>query len=142
VPAQYYRNPNDLENYLEHSNFLADINNERNVKNQTYKENLIKLENFVMYLFKDDATVIPKETSWFAEVVEDKVTDLRNRSIYTQDWLGLRELDRKGALHFEKTDGGHMHLTDELLKQVFGKYYGPERKSSKQVPTDSFQGEL
>lgn len=142
VPAQYYRNPNDLEKYLEHSNFLADINNERFIKNQTYKENLMKLENFVMYLFDEDTTVIPKETSWFAEVIEDEVTDLRNRSIYTEDWLGLKELDKKGALQFKKTSGGHMSFSDELLKKVFRKYYGPERKSSRQAPSESFPGEL
>jgi len=133
VPAQYYRNPNDLERYLEHSNFLADINNERTVRNETYKKNLQKLENFVMYLFEDDTTVVPKETSWFAEVNGTKVTDLRHRTIYTEDWLGLKELDRKGALKFEKTEGDHMTLTEKLLKEVFGKYLGPQGKSLREA---------
>jgi palmitoyl-protein thioesterase len=129
VPAQYYRNPDDLENYLAHSNFLADVNNERTVKNETYKENLRKLENFVMYLFEDDTTVIPKETCWFAEVNGTEVTHLRDRTIYTEDWLGLKELDKKGALKFEKTEGDHMTLTDKMLKEVFRKYLGPQSKS-------------
>jgi palmitoyl-protein thioesterase len=129
VPAQYYRNPNDLERYLEHSNFLADINNERGVKNETYKENLRKLENFVMYLFEDDTTVIPKETSWFAEVNGTEVTDLRERTIYTEDWLGLKELDGKGALKFEKAEGDHMTLTKKMLIEVFSKYLGPQEMS-------------
>lgn len=131
VPAQYYRDPINLENYLEHSNFLADINNERILKNKTYKENLAKLERFVMYLFEDDGTVIPKETGWFAEVNGTEVTTLRNRTIYTEDWLGLRELDEKGALKFEITKGGHMELSDTLLRDVFKKYYGTENGESK-----------
>jgi palmitoyl-protein thioesterase len=142
VPAQYYRNPNDLEKYLEHSNFLADINNERHVKNKTYKQNLQKLENFVMYLFEDDTTVIPKETSWFAEVNGTEVTDLRDRTIYTEDWLGLKELDKKGALKFEKTAGDHMTLTDEMLKEVFEKYLGPQSKSFREAIKQQFAGEL
>jgi len=125
VPAQYYRNPADLASYLEYSNFLADINNEREVKNEKYKENLAKLENFVMYLFEDDTTVVPKETGWFAEVNGTTITKLRERSIYTEDWLGLKELDKKGALKFETTKGGHMELSDELLVEVFTKYFGP-----------------
>jgi palmitoyl-protein thioesterase len=143
VPAQYFRNPTDLDKYLENSNFLADINNERILKNETYKKNLAKLDNFVMYLFDDDKTVIPKETGWFAEVEEDKVTDLRNRTIYKEDWLGLKELDERGALKFEKTKGAHMALSDQLLKTVFKQYLGPvqtssgsERGTSKQQPLE------
>src|ERR1700712_2442491 len=68
VPAQYFRDPNQYDDYLLYSNFLADINNERLLKNKTYKENLEKLERFVMYIFNDDETVIPKLSGWFAEV--------------------------------------------------------------------------
>jgi palmitoyl-protein thioesterase len=142
VPAQYFRNPNELEKYLEHSNFLADINNERTVKNETYKENLQKLENFVMYLFEDDTTVIPKETSWFAEVNGTEVTDLRDRTIYTEDWLGLKELDKRGALKFEMTEGNHMTLTDKVLKEVFEKYLGPQSRSFREATEHQFAGEL
>lgn len=128
VPAQYFRDPNQYEQYLEFSNFLADINNEREVKNQTYKENMEKLERFVMYVFEDDETVIPKETSWFAEVNGEDVTLLRDRAIYKEDWLGLKTLDKKGALKFETTAGGHMSLSDTLLKKVFSDNYGPYGK--------------
>lgn len=135
VPAQYYRNPAELDKYLEHSNFLADINNERVLKNLTYKSNLKKLENFVMYLFAEDKTVIPKETGWFAEVKEDKVTDLRNRTLYKEDWLGLKELDEAGKLKFETTDGGHMTLSDKMLRDVFKTYLGPTEKSNSRKGT-------
>lgn len=132
VPAQYYRNVKDYENYLEHSNFLADINNERQTKNETYKQNLEKLENFVMVLFEDDATVIPKESGWFAETNETSgvVTELRNRTIYKEDWIGLKKLDEKGALKFESVPGEHMRLRDKDLKRLFGTYFGPETETS------------
>ena len=43
VPAQYYRTVNETtglatEEYLEHSNFLADVNNEREEKSEVYQE--------------------------------------------------------------------------------------------------------
>lgn len=125
VPAQYFRDPNQYDDYLEFSNFLADINNERAVKNQTYKENLEKLEKFVMYIFEDDETVVPKQTGWFAEVNGTEVTELRERDIYKEDWLGLKTLDKKGALEFKSTPGGHMTLPQTLLEDVFTGYYGP-----------------
>lgn len=125
VPAQYFRDPNQFDQYLEYSNFLADINNERELKNQTYKENLSQLERWVLYLFEGDETLVPKESSWFAEVDGEDVTLLKDRPIYKEDWLGLKTLDKKGALKFEKTEGRHLSLSDTLLKKIFKDNYGP-----------------
>ncbi|KAI1330868.1 palmitoyl-protein thioesterase 1 [Xylariaceae sp. FL0255] len=130
VPAQYFRDPNDLDNYLEHSNFLADINNERETKNETYAKNIASLENLVLYLFEDDKTVIPKETGWFEEVKGDEVTPLRARAIYKEDWIGLRALDRKGGLKFKTAPGDHMQLTDQVLSTAFGEFFGPYDKKA------------
>jgi len=128
IPAQYYRNTEDLDNYLEYSNFLADINNERDVKNKTYKDNLSKLKKFVMYVFDEDETVVPKESGWFAEVnaTTQEVTPLRNRTIYKEDWIGLKEVDRRGGLVFEQIPGKHMRLTEKTLKKAFTEYFSPE----------------
>lgn len=127
VPAQYYRNPEDLENYLAYSNFLADINNERDVKNPTYKANLKTLERFAMYMFRDDVTVIPKQSAWFDEMdgSSGKIIKLRDRRLYREDWLGLRWLDEARRLDFGVFDGKHMELREDVLIDVFKKYFGP-----------------
>ncbi|KAK3615784.1 target of SBF [Elasticomyces elasticus] len=139
VPAQYYRTLNETtgtasDEYLEHSNFLADINNEREPKNVSYAAKIAKLENFVMYLFDEDKTVIPKESGWFAEVnaTTGNVTLLRDRPIYKEDWIGLKKLDKKGGLVFKTTPGGHMDLKEKMLAETFGKYFGPPEKSTAQ----------
>ena len=44
VQAQYWHDPLDEETYRQKSVFLADINNEKEQKNMTYKENLMKLD--------------------------------------------------------------------------------------------------
>ena len=128
VPAQYYRDPEDLENYLEYSNWLADVNNEREVKNGTYKANLGRLRKFWMYMFSEDTTVVPKESAWFDDVVgkgeEAVITKLRDRDLFKEDWIGLKRLDEKGALEFKVAEGGHMRITDELLDDVFKMMYG------------------
>lgn len=131
VPAQYYRDPQDpkdYESYLEYSNFLADINNERVLKNATYKENIAKLVNFVMYLFEDDTTAIPKETSWFEEVNGTETIPLRARTLYQEDWLGLRELDRKGGLKFRSITGEHMDIPEETLNETISDFLGPYKR--------------
>ncbi|OTB12657.1 hypothetical protein K445DRAFT_76874 [Daldinia sp. EC12] len=130
VPAQYFRDPKDLDNYLEHSNFLADINNEREQKNETYAKNIANLENFVLYVFENDTTVIPKETSWFEEVNGTEVTPLRARKLYTEDWIGLRALDRKGGLKFKTVPGEHMQISDDVLEGAFSEFFGPFKSSS------------
>jgi len=128
VPAQYFRDPEDLESYLENSNFLAAVNNEREVKNATYKENMKKLDRFAMYMFKDDKTVVPKESAYFSEVntTSEKVTGLRDRKMYVEDWIGLRWLDEEKKLEFREVDGEHMQLTEEVLIDAFQKYFGPK----------------
>ena len=125
VPAQYYRDPEDLDNYLEYSNFLADINNERKVKNHTYKENMMKLRRFAMFMFADDKTVVPKESAFFSEVntTSQAVTKLQDRDIYQEDWIGLRFLDEKKRLEFRIAEGGHMQLSANILTDTFNEYF-------------------
>jgi palmitoyl-protein thioesterase len=72
VPAQYFRNQAKIEEYLAHSSFLKDINNERAndtqpisgadvgtsdnkeyiSRNETYKQNIADLNNFVLLAFE------------------------------------------------------------------------------------------
>ena len=130
VPAQYYRDPEDLENYFEFSNFLADINNERKVKNDTYKANLQKLGRFITFMFADDKTVVPKESAFFSEVntTSEEVTKLQERAIYQEDWIGLRFLDEEKRLEFRIAEGGHMQLSDNILTDTFNRYFKSRRR--------------
>lgn len=127
VPAQYFRDVNEYDSYLEHSNFLADINNERELKNVLYKSNLESLNRFGMFMFSEDTTSVPKESAWFAEVnqTSGEITTLRDRSIYKEDWLGLRSLDEQNKLDFKTVPGPHMALTEKVLTEVFTEYFGP-----------------
>lgn len=137
VPAQYYRTLNESitdelvpsDEYLEHSSFLADVNNEREAKTEVYRQRLGKLEKFVMFLFEEDTTVIPRESGWFAEVngTDGKVQELREGRLYKEDWLGLKGLDEKGALVFKTTPGDHMQLDEDVIVETFEEFFGPER---------------
>ncbi|KAG6004076.1 hypothetical protein E4U21_001421 [Claviceps maximensis] len=143
VPAQYYRpvaedgqgdggaGAGDHESYLEYSNYLADINNERELKNEQYKDNMARLDNFVMYLFENDTVSIPKESSWFGEVSGNgRVIALRDRDMYKDDWLGLKALDKKGALKFRTVQGEHMQIPLELLNDTMTEFLGPYKSKA------------
>ena len=127
VPAQYFRDNDDLDSYLESSNWLADINNEREVKSKQYKQNLASVDRFWMYKFSEDTVVVKPESEWFDEVFKkddnETVVKLRERPIYKEDWIGLKTLDSKGALEFKTAEGQHMNITSELLFDVFQTMY-------------------
>ena len=59
------QDPYQLEQYLKHNTFLADINNDRGAKNPEYAENLASLKRLVLFRFKDDVTVVPRDSAWF-----------------------------------------------------------------------------
>ncbi|KAG6155915.1 hypothetical protein E4U37_000755 [Claviceps purpurea] len=139
VPAQYFRpavttapegeddDDDEYRSYLEHSNYLADINNEREVKNAKYKTNVARLENLVLYMFENDTVSIPKESAWFGGDVspEGRAIGLRDRTMYKEDWLGLRVLDERGRLKFRSVPGEHMQITEEVLNQTMREFLGP-----------------
>ncbi|KAJ6114478.1 hypothetical protein N7486_000256 [Penicillium sp. IBT 16267x] len=142
VPAQYFRDPEELEPYLEHSAFLADINNERAEKREDYKRRLSSLNGFVMYMFENDTVVVPKESAHFADVnsTDGSVTSLQKRRIYEEDWLGLKTLDQQDKLSFRTVPGEHMHLSDDVLKKTFKEFFGPANSVIMQAEEDESPG--
>ncbi|MCL4143845.1 UNVERIFIED_CONTAM: hypothetical protein GTU68_050742, partial [Idotea baltica] len=125
VQAQYWHDPLDEAMYRNLSIFLADINNENGV-NETYKANLLSLENFVMVKFLQDSMVIPIESEWFgfyAPGQDTEVLALRNTTLYTEDRLGLQVLDQAGKLQFLEVDGDHLSFSDEwFLQEIVDPY--------------------
>lgn len=118
VQAQYWHDPTKQQEYVEVSQFLADINNEREVKNETYKTNLNQLENLVMVMFENDTMVVPRESAHFgfyADGQDKTVVPLQQTKIYTQDYLGLRQMDKDGKLVMLQTEGDHLQFTIEWL---------------------------
>ena len=146
IQAQYYRDPAKIDVYLEVNEFLASINNEvPDLRNVTYTQNLVSLSKLVLVIFTEDKTVVPKESSWFgAEEVDGDlflskpdnqatlkqglsfkadraIIPMRLQPLYLEDWIGLRQLDERGAIIFETCKGEHMQMGDcwENLVRMF-----------------------
>ena len=126
VQAQYWHDPLKESKYKEKSAFLADINNENSSSNQTYRSNLLKLNNFVMIVFANDTMVIPKESGHFGYYKpgrDDEIVPLEESSLYIEDKLGLKELDDSGKLIKLTVPGDHCHIGDDwFIDRVINPY--------------------
>ncbi|KAJ2961014.1 hypothetical protein NQZ79_g3728 [Umbelopsis isabellina] len=125
--------------YMDKNIFLPDINNEYpHSKNKTYKENLLSLNKLVLIKFAEDETVRPAESAWFWFYNEDgDLVPLKKQPLYTEDWLGLKALDKKNGIDFEECPGAHMRIPDEYLVKIVLKYLQSDDSSSRLVMQDS-----
>lgn len=65
-PAGYFRDPNHLDIYLNHSVFLPYLNNEKTENYTTsINENINNLNGALFVMFGNDTMIYPKETAWF-----------------------------------------------------------------------------
>ncbi|KAL7411819.1 Alpha/Beta hydrolase protein [Mrakia frigida] len=151
VQAQYWRDPNHLDAYLEKNTFLPLINNELpspTSKNTTYASNLSSLSKLVLLRFTNESTVVPPISSWFGSIAPKSsltqlassdsealssgaVTDaeeeieipMEDQPLYKEDWLGLKVLEESGRLKRGWCAGEHMDIGG-CWWAVLGKYFG------------------
>ncbi|XP_037028830.1 palmitoyl-protein thioesterase 1 [Bradysia coprophila] len=115
VQATYWHDPLNEEKYAQQSSFLADINNEKSI-NQTYIDNLMKLNSFVMVKFTEDTIVQPLQSQWFEFYApnQDKIIlPLNESAIFTEDKLGLKAMMAANKLIFLESKGNHLQFTEE-----------------------------
>jgi len=124
VQAEYWHDPRDPQKYREDNIFIAEINNE-NVQNDTYKANLLQVENFVMVQFTQDTEVVPRESEWFGfyqDGQDQVVVPLENTTLYTEDKLGLRQMDQEGRLVRYPIKGNHLQIDKQDLDNIIDTY--------------------
>jgi len=125
VQAQYWHDPLDDPTYRKKSLWLADINNDKDVKNVTYKDNLTKLKNLVLIKFTEDTVVDPRGSEWFSWYKPGDVNTilpLNETALYQEDWIGLKELDTSGRLKMMEVVGNHLQMTKEAFEEIIEKY--------------------
>lgn len=88
-------------------------------------------------MFSNDTTVVPKESGWFgsylpAENIASAQSDplpivpMRKQPLYTEDWIGLKTLDERGAVVELICDGPHMHIARACWEPLVKQYVGGE----------------
>ncbi|XP_029161583.1 palmitoyl-protein thioesterase 1 [Nylanderia fulva] len=125
VQAAYWHDPLKEVEYQQKNIFLADINNEKNIK-VTYKENLQLLRNLVLVKFENDTMVEPTESEWFGfyKLGQAKeIQKLQESELYQQDWLGLRAMEEAGKIQFLSLPGDHLQFTFSwFVENIIKKY--------------------
>lgn len=62
--------------------------------------------------------VEPRESEQFGSFKIGQLTDIvpmRNQTLYTEDWIGLKAMDQAGKIIFKHCPGDHLQFTDEFL---------------------------
>lgn len=130
--AQYWRDPYNLADYLKNSQFLADINNERLVKNKTYADNIKSLKSMMLLYSPVDGVISPPESGWFGQFKawtgpgkNGVIIPLQDQLQYKEDWIGLRTLDERGALYLHKSNCTHPEHPTYQCQYAFQEYSLP-----------------
>ncbi len=61
--------------------------------------------------------VVPRDSSWFSFYNGTDLLPLRQQPLYTEDWLGLRELEQSGRLVYADAPGQHMQFTFQWFEE-------------------------
>ena len=116
VQAEYWHDSDNEALYSNKSNFIARINMElESDRNGNDKVNLQKLEFIVFVMFTKDTMVEPKESEWFGFYSPNskKLLSLNQSTIYLEDRLGLKEMNKLGKLRFISCPSDHLEFTDD-----------------------------
>ena len=119
--AQYWKDPLHMPLFLNTSAFIADVNNERAVKNATYKQHVTSLNHMVLVMAEMDHIVVPKETeffAFFADGSDSVIQNLTSTPTYQGDWIGLQTLDKTKRLSLHAVNCTHQNLPRPVCKDM------------------------
>jgi len=121
--AGYWRDPYHLDDYYTKSLFLADINNEGPTKNEKYRQNLLKVNNFIMSYSDLDEIITPRQSGWFMGYGAGslKVEMWNSSREFQEDLVGMQTLFRENRLHVYTSHTKHQETTHPPNKEFFVK---------------------
>lgn len=123
IQAQYFRDVENFDTYLQKSVFLKYVNNEL-IKDLDYYNNMIVLNKFVMVMFDRDETLVPKESAWFFDLEQDtgEIIPFEETESYIYDMIGLKYLHSKNKIDFLKIDDLHLKLSEKDMAYLAKNY--------------------
>ena len=114
--AGYWRNPTELDKYLDKCSYLPVINNEKNTSvSDIQKTNIKSLKNFITIWSKNDELIDPPESGKFSFYDEEyNVIDIEDTILYKDDLLGIKYLAENNRFHIHETNCTHAQHRDPI----------------------------
>jgi len=108
--AGYWRDPLQLEKYLNKCRYLPILNNElESYRSIKQRDQLKLLDNFVMIWSPNDEVLNPAASGKFSFLAENlQVIRLEDTDLYKKDLLGLKYLNEQNKLHQYETNCSHV----------------------------------
>jgi palmitoyl-protein thioesterase len=121
--ANYWRDPGQLPKYIADCLFLPDINNEDNSPQSLYRENMLKLNSFVMTYSEIDEIISPRQSGLFLGYLPNSlnVETINNSRQFTEDLIGLRTLTEQGKIFTFSYRVKHQDVPHAPNKEFFMK---------------------
>ncbi|XP_063041672.1 lysosomal thioesterase PPT2 [Engraulis encrasicolus] len=98
--CNYWNDPHHRDIYLNSSDYLAILNNERENPNATeWRNNFLRIKKLVLIGGPDDGVITPWESSQFGFYNENEtVVEMKNQEVYLRDTFGLKTLQARGDM--------------------------------------------
>jgi len=124
--ASYWKDPFNYEVYTAESIFLADINNERNITNSTYRDNILSLNSILFLDSTNDTIVIPMQSPWFyfyALNSDSQIIPFNESLTFKEDLIGLHSMYLSNKLNFVSVPCAHSDIPRQVCKSLaYDKY--------------------
>ncbi|XP_041933021.1 lysosomal thioesterase PPT2 isoform X2 [Alosa sapidissima] len=98
--CNFWNDPHHRDMYINSSDYLALLNNERSNPNATqWKNNFLRMKKLVLVGGPDDGVITPWESSQFGFYDENEtVVEMKNQEVYLRDTFGLKTLQARGDM--------------------------------------------
>ena len=123
--TNYWRDPYQFKVYLTNSTYLAQLNQEIQIK--IGQNTLDVLDNFIMIWSSKDEVLKPSQSGKFSfyKSINDKleIVDLVDSDLYKSDFLKLKTMNEENRLHIYETNCLHSEHREskcfDQLKPIF-----------------------
>ncbi|XP_043090046.1 lysosomal thioesterase PPT2 [Puntigrus tetrazona] len=98
--CNYWNDPHHRDMYINSSDYLALLNDERTNPNSTaWKQNFLRIKKLVLIGGADDGVITPWQSSQFGFYDENEtVVEMKNQKGFLMDFFGLKTLYARGDL--------------------------------------------
>ncbi|XP_076862156.1 lysosomal thioesterase PPT2 [Brachyhypopomus gauderio] len=125
--CNYWNDPHHKEMYVNSSDYLALLNNERSHPNSTvWKENFLRIKKLVLIGGPDDGVIMPWQSSHFGFYdVNETVVEMKYQDAFLRDSFGLKTLYARGDLEMCTVPGVphiYWHSNEMVYKTCIEKW--------------------